>query len=153
MHRIDILRGPQPPLISIHSFDVIIFSLVLDYLPTCRQRLSACLIAHELLTCLGLLLIVEPDSSLREKREMSWRQALDSIGFALVSYVKITNLHCMAFRKIILPPVMNEDEYERISQLFNIPQDTIIDDESPKIEQKPVSIDKDLFNELPLSFD
>jgi hypothetical protein len=98
-------------------------------------------------------LIVEPDSSLRENRQKSWRQALDSIGFGLVSYVKVTNLHCMAFRKIISSPVINEDESERISQLFNIPQDNIIDDELPEIEQKPIVIDKDLFNELPFSFD
>jgi len=84
---------------------------------------------------------------------MSWRQAIHSIGFALISYVKFTNLHCMAFRKIIMTPIMNENEYERISQLFNIPQDTIIDDESSNIEQNPILVDQDLFNELPLSFD
>jgi len=60
----------------------------------------------------------------------------------------------MAFRKIISSPVINEDESERISQLFNIPQDNvIIDDELPEIEQKPIVIDQDLFNELPFSFD
>ncbi|CAF0818636.1 unnamed protein product [Adineta steineri] len=157
VHRIDILRGPQPPLISIHSFDTIIFSLVLDYLPTCHQRLSACRIAHELLTCLGLLLIVEPDSSLRGNRQKSWRQALEQIGFGLVSYVKVMNLHCMAFRKLITLPIMTENDLEQISQLFNIPQDTIIDDddddESLNIEQKPIVIDQELFNELPFSFD
>jgi hypothetical protein len=125
----------------------------LDYLPTCHQRLSACLIAHQLLTCLGLLLIVEPDSSLRENRQRSWRQALESIGFSLVSYVKVTNLHCMAFRKIIPSPVMNEDESERISQLFNIPQDIISDNEASAIEKKPIDVDQDLFNELPFSFE
>ncbi|CAF2716973.1 unnamed protein product [Rotaria sp. Silwood2] len=154
VYRIDFLRLPQPPLICIHSFDVIIFSLVLDYLPTCRQRLSACLIAHQLLTCLGLLLIVEPDSTLRENRQKSWRQALNSIGYSLVSYVKVTNLYCMAFRKLIEQITINEDEYEKISQLFNIPQDNIrIDDESQKIEQKSILVDQDLFNELPYSFD
>lgn len=84
---------------------------------------------------------------------MSWRQALDSIGFALISYVKVTNLHCMAFRKINMPPIINETESDRISQLFNIPQDTIIDDEPSEIEQNPILVDQDLFNELPLSFD
>jgi hypothetical protein len=135
---------------STHSFNVIIFSLVLDYLPTCRQRLSACRIAHELLTCFGLLLIVEPDSSLRGNRQTRWRQALDSIGFALVSCVKVANLYCMAFRKIVTLFMINEEESERISQLFNIPQDTIIDDE---IDQKSIIVDQDLFNELPLCFD
>jgi hypothetical protein len=80
---------------------------------------------------------------------MSWRQAIHSIGFALISYVKLTNLHCMAFRKIIMTPIINEIEYDRISQLFNIPQDT----ESSNIEQKPILVDQDLFNELPFSFD
>jgi len=52
-----------------------------------------------------------------------------------------------------MTPIMNENEYERISQLFNIPQDTIIDDESSNIEQNPIVVDQDLFNELPFSFD
>jgi len=59
----------------------------------------------------------------------------------------------MAFRKIISSRIINEEESERISQLFNIPQDIIIDDESSEIEQKPILIDQELFNELPLSFD
>ncbi|CAF1434922.1 unnamed protein product [Rotaria magnacalcarata] len=153
VHRIDFLRVPQPPFICAHSFDAIIFSLVLDYLPTCHQRLSACLIAHELLTCLGLLLIVEPDSTLRENRQKLWRQALESIGFGLVSNIKVTNLYCMAFRKITQQVKLNEDEHERISQLFNIPQDIMNDNESSKSEQKLISVDEDLFGELPFSFD
>ncbi len=48
---------------------------------------------------------------------------------------------------------MSENESERISQLFNIPQDIISDDESSEIEQKSIVIDQDLFNELPFSFD
>jgi hypothetical protein len=59
----------------------------------------------------------------------------------------------MAFRKIISSRIINEEESERISQLFNIPQDIIIDDELSEIEQKPIVIDQELFNELPLSFD
>lgn len=61
----------------------------------------------------------------------------------------------MAFRKLISLPVISEDESERISQLFNIPQDVITDDddESPDIEQKPIAIDQDLFDELPFSCD
>lgn len=127
----------------------------MDYLPTCHQRLSACCIAHQLLTCLGLLLIIEPDSSLRGNRQKSWRQALESIGFGLVSYAKVTNIHCMAFRKMNALPVMTEDESERISQLFNIPQDVLSDDddESSDIEEKTVAVDQDLFDELPFSCD
>ena len=122
---------------------------MLDYLPTCRQRLSACLIAHDLLTCLGLLLIVEPDSSLRENRQSSWRQALQSIGFALVTSVKMINLHCLAFRKLTAPTSVNEDEYERIACLLHIPQDTVREDSS---EQPSTAVDHDLFNELPLAY-
>lgn len=149
MHRIDFLRTPQPPLICTHSFDTIIFSLVLDYLPTCRQRLSACLIAHQLLSCLGLLLIVEPDSSLRGNRYPSWRQALESLGFGLVAYLKVINVHCLAFRKRVAPPAMTEDERERIAELLNIPQDN----PPPEVERQLVEVDQDLFDELPLSFD
>ena len=149
MHRIDFLRTPQPPLICTHSFDTIVFSLVLDYLPTCDQRLSACLIAHQLLTCFGLLLIVEPDSSLRGNRQAAWRQALESIGFGLVSCVKATNLHCMAFRKLSLSNEMNVNDCTRIAQLLNIPQD----DESLETERHSVDIDQKLFDELPFFVD
>lgn len=62
----------------------------------------------------------------------------------------------MAFRKIKSSFILNENEYEQISELFNIPQDTISDDDnelSEEIEQKSIVIDQDLFNELPFSFD
>ena len=135
-------------MISSHAFDAVIFCLMLDYLPTCRQRLSACLIGHDLLACLGLLLIVEPDSSLRENRQSSWRQALQSIGFALVTSVKMSNLHCLAFRKLTAAASVDEDEYERIARLLHIPQDTIRQESSV---QPSTSVDHDLFNELPLA--
>ncbi len=48
---------------------------------------------------------------------------------------------------------MTEDESERISQLFNIPQDIISNDESSDIEHKSIDVDQDLFNELPFSFE
>jgi len=125
----------------------------LDYLPTCRQRLSACRIAHELLVCLGLLLIIEPDSSLRGNRVKSWRQALESIGFGLVSYTKVANLHCLAFRRMKSNCPMTENEFEQIAQLFNIPQDDMSDQSDEEIERKSTVIDRDLFNELPYSSD
>ena len=105
------------------------------------------------MTCCGLLLIVEADSFLRQNRQKSWRLALDSIGFALVSCVKVTNLYCMAFRKRTRTATINDDEYGKISQLFNIPQDTSIDEESPKVERQAILVDQDLFNELPFSLD
>ncbi|CAF4973816.1 unnamed protein product, partial [Rotaria magnacalcarata] len=91
--------------------------------------------------------------TLRENRQKLWRQALESIGFGLVSNIKVTNLYCMAFRKITQQVKLNEDEHERISQLFNIPQDIMNDNESSKSEQKLISVDEDLFGELPFSFD
>ena len=79
---------------------------------------------------------------------------MESLGFSLLSYIKVTNLHCLAFRKLITSPVLNEEESERISQLLNIPQDAISDDEeSAELERKPVVIDEDLFTELPFSID
>ena len=152
MHRIDFLRLPQPPLFSTHAFDTIVFCLMLDYLPTCRQRLTACRIAHQLLKCLGLLLIVEPYSSLRDHREKAWRLAFERLGFGLISYVKLINIHCMAFRKLITPMGIEEHEYEEIAKLLNISQD-----EKPTrsistdSHQTNVSIDQDLFNQLPFT--
>lgn len=103
--------------------------------------------------CLGLLLIVEPDSTLRENRQKLWRQALEAIGFGLVSYVKVANIHCMAFRKVTQQVNLNENEQERISQLFNIPQDTMIEEKAEDSNSEPIIVDQELFDELPLSFD
>lgn len=131
-----------------NSFDSVVFCLMLDYLPTCQQRLHACRIAQKLLRCLGLLLIIEPDSSLKDGRQKCWRQALEKIGFGLVNYMKSLNIHCLAFRKLRM--IENHENDEEVCRLLKIPQDDIVfEDKSIDLESNHISADKTLFDELP----
>lgn len=84
------------------SFDVVVFCLLLTYLPSRQQRWQCCLKAHKLLKENGLLLIITPDSSHQNKNMVmikSWKAAIESIGFFRWKYHKASHTHCMAFRK------------------------------------------------------
>ena len=84
------------------SFDVVVFSLLLSYLPSTELRLRCCINAHKVLCLHGLLLIITPDSSHQNRHAAmmkAWKQCIESIGFHRWRYVKDTHLHCMAFRK------------------------------------------------------
>lgn len=84
------------------SFHVVVFCLVLEYLPSCTQRWSFCRKAASLLKPNGLLFVVTPDSKHQQRNAAmiaSWRKALEHIGLLRVRYEKRQHLHCMAFRK------------------------------------------------------
>jgi len=85
------------------GFSVVIFSFLLEYLPTARQRYECCKKACEVLENNGLLLIVTPDSSHETKNSQqmkSWRIALGLLGLAKVSYEKTKHFHGLSFRKV-----------------------------------------------------
>ncbi|CAF1623038.1 unnamed protein product, partial [Didymodactylos carnosus] len=140
-----------------HTFDVIIFCLYLDYLPSCRQRFQSCINAFNLLTCYGLLLIVEPDSNHQGKsheRLQAWKQCLEYLGFIRMKYEKLDHLHLMAFRKIHLHlPLDLDEKFEQMSQLLYIPQDFQNKREKPT----PVVTEREniteSFQELPFQSD
>lgn len=84
------------------SFDVVVFSLLLEYLPSSKQRLKCCENAYELLKTEGLLIIITPDSKhvgANAKFMKSWRFVLAKLGFCRIKYEKLPHIHCMAFRK------------------------------------------------------
>lgn len=84
------------------SFDVVLFSLLLEYLPSPEPRWLCCNNAHKLLKLNGLLLIITPDSkhvNHNAHQMKSWKMAIEFIGFRRWRYVKLKHLHCMAFRK------------------------------------------------------
>ncbi|KAH9496363.1 25S rRNA (adenine2142-N1)-methyltransferase [Bulinus truncatus] len=91
------------------SFHVVVFSLLLEYMPSSLQRWQCCVRAHELLTANGLLLIITPDSHSQHRNApmmKSWKLALENLGFLRWKYEKKEHVHCMAFRKVeelILP--------------------------------------------------
>lgn len=98
--------GPtSKKLISLprNHFDVVVFSLLLEYLPTPGHRWQCCLKASDLLRTDGLLLIVTPDSKHQNRNASmikSWRVALEHIGFSRTNYTKLAHLHCLVFRKV-----------------------------------------------------
>ena len=107
------------------SYDTVVFSLLLSYLPSTRQRLQCCINAHRLLRLHGLLLIITPDSSHQNKHARmmkAWKNCIEALGFHRWRYIKDTHLHCMAFRK-----TRNIVDYSALASshpLLCIPQDS-----------------------------
>lgn len=113
-----------------HSYDVIVFSLLLEYLPSTNQRLKCCLNAYNLLKYEGILIIITPDSNhvgSNAKVIKSWRYVLAKHGFTRVKYEKLPYLHCMVFRKALLKEVAQRWAELHASEAFfeeiYIPQD------------------------------
>ncbi|XP_046665237.1 S-adenosylmethionine sensor upstream of mTORC1 [Homalodisca vitripennis] len=112
-------------------FDVVVFSLLLEYFPFSDQRFRCCANAYKLLKPGGLLFILTPDSkhaTANSKVMKSWRYALASLGFWRVSYQKLRHLHCMAYRKCVDPQVSRswfvaQQCQELPETLMCIPQD------------------------------
>ena len=104
-------------------FDVVVFSLLLCYLPTPEQRLQCCVNAHISLRLYGLLVIITPDSSHQNRNAnmmVSWRNALEGIGFVRYRYTKLDHLHCMAYLKITESVAVSSKDF---SKYLFIPQD------------------------------
>lgn len=108
------------------SFDVVVFSLLLSFLPLPQYRLEFCCRAHRLLILHGLLLIITPDSSHQNKHATmmkDWKMAIETIGFHRWKYFKDTHLHCMAFRKTSASRLSYESIIENENYHLHIPQD------------------------------
>ncbi|XP_039285854.1 S-adenosylmethionine sensor upstream of mTORC1 isoform X2 [Nilaparvata lugens] len=144
-------------------FNVVVFSLLLEYLPCKKQRWTCCVKACKLLKPNGLLIIITPDSkhaSANSKLMKSWRLALAGLGFILVKSEKHQHLNCLAYRKCFNPKVaaywlslQKPEDY--VPETICIPQDfsNYSDDEG---DTELVVLDRDSivgdFSELP-SFD
>lgn len=122
--------------LSAKSFDAVVFSLLLEYLPCPKQRYTCCRKAYDLLKSGGTLIIVSPDSKHVGANAMlmrSWRYALSKLGFMRIKYEKLRHIHCMAFRRCRCREVamrwadlqrFPEDERRYISETdIFIPQD------------------------------
>ncbi|CAC5419521.1 BMT2 [Mytilus coruscus] len=118
------LKSPVTELPK-NSFHVIVFSLLLEYLPSPDQRWICCLKANELLHTNGLFLIITPDSHKQHRNAAmikSWKEAIESIGFKQWRYVKLEHLHCLAFRKSAKTEDLSLDLNVSAGMLY-IPQD------------------------------
>ncbi|KAK0077353.1 hypothetical protein PV325_004054 [Microctonus aethiopoides] len=86
------------------SFDVCVFSLLLEYFPCPEQRYLCCEKAYNLLKNNGILFIITPDSKhvgANAKIMKSWRFVLAKLGFMRIHYEKLRHIHCICFRKCI----------------------------------------------------
>jgi 25S rRNA (adenine2142-N1)-methyltransferase len=124
--------------IARNSFDVVIFSLLLEYFPSPDLRFKCCVKAYEILKSEGLLFIITPDSkhaTANAKIMKKWRMALATIGFWRINYEKLKHIHCMVFcksRSPTFPKIWVEREAKKCtmqeeilnaSNLITIPQD------------------------------
>lgn len=145
------------------SCHVVVFSLLLEYLPTSRQRVACCQTAWKLLVVDGLLLIVTPDSRQQHRNRRftrDWRKTIESIGFARCRYEKLQHLHCMAFRRLATDSGQ-PGQPESVDSGLCIPQDkddcadtATLHDARFHTEPKDTTADasvccEDLCNELP----
>lgn len=113
------------------SFDVIVFSLLLEYLPTSDQRIQCCEKAIELLRTEGILIIITPDSKhvgANAKLMKTWRYTLALMGLSRIKYEKLEHITCMVFRKCLNTEVarrwahIHKEEYMDFK--IEIPQDS-----------------------------
>lgn len=96
-------ENPDLKTIPSNYFHVVVFSLLLTYIPCANARWKLCKKSHQVLKTNGLLLIVTPDSCHQNKhaaRMKQWKMSIESIGFQRVAYKKSLHLHHMAFRKV-----------------------------------------------------
>lgn len=144
------------------SFDVVVFSLLLEYMPSSEQRLQLCRNAYEILKYEGLLIIITPDSrhvGANAKLMKNWRYVLAKMGFSRIKISKLSHITCMVFRKCLQEEVaqrwgeLHKESY--MTDELNIPQDFRIfeDTEDDFVEGEGRGNDsdvKDMFFELPL---
>ena len=146
----------------LNFFDIVVFSLFLEYLPLPQQRFSSCKKAYDCLKCNGLLFIATPDSkhqSANSRLLKNWKVALSAIGFVRVKLEKLRYVYCMAFRKALhkdYPGFLYRVKVADIKpdEMIVIPQDFItykIDDENSTVK---ITEDdkKETFQYLPHSF-
>lgn len=112
-------------------FDCVVFSLLLEYIPSSDQRMLCCVKAYELLKFEGILVIITPDSQHVGKNASimkNWRYTLATLGFNRIKFEKLPHIACMVFRKSIdvrLPQRWAEVHREPYMTLsINIPQDS-----------------------------
>lgn len=115
-----------------NHFHVVVFCLLLEYLPSSELRIKCCQRAYEVLKSQGILVIITPDSN-HENRNSKlikhWRWTLEHFGFHRIKLTKLRNLTCMAFRKSLHPEIcMKWAETHKESYMtklkIEIPQDS-----------------------------
>ncbi|XP_005184413.1 S-adenosylmethionine sensor upstream of mTORC1 [Musca domestica] len=100
-------------------YECVVFSLLLEYIPSSELRLQCCQKAYDLLKYEGILIIITPDSQHVGKNAAimkNWRYSLGMLGFSRIRFEKLPHITCLAFRKASDPRVA-----QRWSQLHREP--------------------------------
>lgn len=129
-----------------NTYDVIVFSLLLEYMPASEQRICCCEKAYRLLKNEGILIVITPDSKhvgANAKLMKTWRYALALMGFNRVKYEKLEHITCMVFRKCISDNIgkrwarLHKEPY--MDYKIEIPQDFTTDEmDEPEISSGDV---------------
>lgn len=104
------------------SFDVVVFCLLLEYIPSPKQRFICCKKAYDLLRLNGLLCIVTPDSKHQNANVhlyKLWKITLGFLGFSRVKYEKLTHFHGMIFRKGLCKRAWELDADRELANIKN----------------------------------
>ncbi|EDW01697.1 GH21587 [Drosophila grimshawi] len=111
-------------------YHCVIFSLLLEYMPSADQRLLCCQKAYELLRPEGILVIITPDSQHVGKNASimkNWRFALAKLGLLRIRFEKLPHITCMVFRRAICQELSQHwasvHREEGICETIRIPQD------------------------------
>lgn len=142
-----------------NHFSVVIFCLLLEYLPSSEMRIDCCSKAYETLRTEGVLIIITPDSNhemKNSKQIKNWRWTLANIGFQRVKIEKLSNLTCMSFRKSLhrgIPQRWAEYHKEKYMEFkLEIPQDKkkSLKLDTEKKHDNRHEFDLNIMNELPI---
>lgn len=150
-------KHPSISKLQTNSYHVVVFSLLLEYLPTSEQRLKCCEKAYELLQNEGILCIITPDSKhpgVNAKLMKTWRYALAQFGLGRIKIEKLEHITCMVFRKCIDPEIsrrwarMHKEPY--MDYKLEIPQDLTDanDSEMTDMGSENVGTDTELGNQF-----
>uniref|UniRef100_A0A1I8P6V8 S-adenosylmethionine sensor upstream of mTORC1 n=1 Tax=Stomoxys calcitrans TaxID=35570 RepID=A0A1I8P6V8_STOCA len=111
-------------------YECVVFSLLLEYIPSSDLRLQCCQKAYQLLKYEGILIIITPDSQHVGKNAAimkNWRYTLGTMGFSRIRFEKLPHITCMVFRKASDPRIaqrwseLHKESYMELS--IDIPQD------------------------------
>lgn len=145
-------------------FHIVVFSLLLSYVPSPHVRWEMCEKAYKLLKVNGLLLIITPDSSHQNRNSTlmkRWKLAIQQIGFQRIKYSKDLHLHFMVFRKVPFDFLWDSkrEEYSEteIPRILAFPQDYQDIDDDELDDRRENNNDNEGFNnylsELPCVHD
>jgi len=109
-------EAPSPQtrldLLAAGSFDVVVFSLLLSYIPSPERRAEAVWKARRLLRVGGLLLVVTPHSTIRKSNSShhpilrEWREAFGQMALTFVKTekLKVSRQIALAYKAVDLVP-------------------------------------------------